>query len=869
MHSALALGNETPSFLGYGEIASLIRSMDWRDNPLGPPHRWCPVLSTWVGTALASSTPMAVLWGESGIQIYNDAYGGIAGLEHARAFAAPFERTWSPELASLGAAFRAALSGEPRSVAEQRVSVARAGNPRDAFLSFGFSPIRDQRGRIPAVLLLVGDSTANVLRKRRHRVLRDVSDALRGCRTLAHVRSGFLNTLAAREDVPSAILYLFDSESHCVSPIAAIGADAAVVWKGCIRSGEGTASAAEFAQAADRGRSVELTELDRYFWTVSLGRERPRHGLVVPLGSGSGGAPLGFLVAGVNPRFALDEGTREFYELLGGALGTALALARASETEACSLADEVDHTRMIRPLDEPREQQTLPSSFAMQAPIPICVTVGREHHYQLVNSAWQALFPDRELQGRRMQDAHPELIGTGVLEKRNEVFETGTRYAGVEIPMPLTDPDGNVQGRYLNSIYEPLTGPDGQVEGVATFAVDVTELVQARQQLEQSDQRMDEFLAMLAHELRNPLAPIRTALHIMKCREPGSMGRHLQIIDRQTENLTRLVDGLLDVSRITRGKIELRREQLEFGKIITRALDSVGDLFERKKLQFSLSISEIACPLTGDPVRLEQVVVNLLTNAAKYTNPGGSVHVSLERSETHAELRVRDTGLGISPEMLPRIFNLFEQAQQSLDRAQGGLGIGLTLVRSLVQYHGGEVAAQSAGIGSGSEFVVRLPLSVARDVTDDPSAPVASRGRWMPSEARLRVLVVDDNVDAAETLQDLLVGAGHEVRVCHDGPAALGLTSEFRPDVVLLDIGLPEMDGYEVARKLRSTLSAPPVLIALTGYGQESDRKKAFEVGFDEHLVKPVPLETLIGALERCGLSSTPKLESQGPFGDA
>lgn len=418
---------------------------------------------------------------------------------------------------------------------------------------------------------------------------------------------------------------------------------------------------------------------------------------------------------------------------------------------------------------------------------------------------------------------------------------TGFLLAGVNPKQPLDQ----AYRDFYESLARTLTlalGNAGAIERAQALV---------RREAEQADRRKDEFLAMLAHELRNPLAPIRTALHILKCREPNGLNRHLQIIDRQTENLTRLVDDLLDVSRITRGKIELRRELVDLSSVMSRALDSLKSLFERRKLQVSVTLPSRAPFVLGDPVRLEQVVVNLLTNAAKYTQPSGRIWVTLAQRRSVVELRVRDDGIGITPEMLPRIFNLFEQAQQTLDRAQGGLGIGLTLVRSLVALHGGEVYATSAGVGKGSEFVVQLPSAEAHGDAVDDHAREPSPSLVDP-DTGLRVLVVDDNVDAAETIADLLQTTGHEVRVCHTGPSAIELTAEFRPDVVLLDIGLPQMDGYEVARTLRHTHADPPVLVALTGYGQESDRQQSRDAGFAEHLVKPVRLETLLAVLDRC-----------------
>jgi PAS domain S-box-containing protein len=351
--------------------------------------------------------------------------------------------------------------------------------------------------------------------------------------------------------------------------------------------------------------------------------------------------------------------------------------------------------------------------------------------------------------------------------------------------------------------------------------------------------RKDEFLAMLSHELRNPLAPIANAVQLLRL-QPDEAPLHQKargIIERQVTQLTRLVDDLMEVSRITTGRIRLRLETVLANGIVERAVETARPLIDGHRHQLAVALSPQPIWLHADPSRLEQIVVNLLTNAAKYTADGGRIFLSVEETGGECVVRVRDTGVGIPPVLLPRIFDLFTQAERSLDRSQGGLGIGLAVVQRLVELHGGRVAAHSS-LGHGSEFVVHLPVVVPDAVAAAPIAMAAA-----PSRPGLRLLVVDDNVDMAESLAMLLEAEGHAVRTAHGGPSALAAADEYGPDVVLLDIGLPDLDGFEVAKRIRKNpMHQGMVLIALTGYGQEADRQRSREAGFDHHLVKPVDL---------------------------
>jgi signal transduction histidine kinase len=518
-------------------------------------------------------------------------------------------------------------------------------------------------------------------------------------------------------------------------------------------------------------------------------------------------------------------------------------------------------------------------SLVEQAPAAIAVLRGPSLTFELSNPRYDELMHRRDLVGKRFIEAFPELEAQGMHDILLRVYMSGDRFVAREcLVRLLLDPDQSEDG-YFDLIYDPFRVPNGSVDGVMVLAFEVTDRVrsarererlltereellaerslllaserEARAAVEHASRAKDEFLAMLGHELRNPLAPIVTALHLLRLSGGDGVARERTIIERQVKHLTSLVDDLLDISSITRGKITLKLEHIELSVIVDRAVEIAGPLIEQRRHELIVEVPRSGLKVDADVLRLTQVLSNLLTNAAKYTELGGHIMMSAQRIDDALEVRVADNGIGISEGMLPHVFELFMQEQQAIDRPRGGLGLGLAIVQNLIAMHGGSVMATSRGLGMGSVFSIRLPCSKTIESVSIELPKIAL------SVARIdglyRVLVVDDNLDAGEMLSAVLNELGCETRIAGDGPAALAMVEAFQPHLALLDIGLPGMNGYELARQLRQRpLIAPVRLVAVTGYGQKADIEFALNAGFDEHLVKPVDFEQLQALLLRC-----------------
>jgi signal transduction histidine kinase len=498
-----------------------------------------------------------------------------------------------------------------------------------------------------------------------------------------------------------------------------------------------------------------------------------------------------------------------------------------------------------------------------QAPTFMALLSGPEHRFEIANPGYLQLVGHRPVLGRALAEALPDAVEQGYLALLDQVYASGQAYAenGARFTVQAT-PGGPIAERFVDFVYQPIKDSEDRVTGIFVVGADVTDRARADAALLASEARFrelaerlsdanrlkDEFLATLAHELRNPLAPIRNALELMKLAPADSTVAlsAREVMGRQLAQVVRLIDDLLDLSRVSRGIIELRRLRLTLAAVLQDAIETSRPLIEQSGHALTVTLPDEALEVEVDPTRIVQVFANLLNNAAKFTARGGRIEISLARvvGADAVVVSVRDNGVGIPGAMLDCVFDMFTQVDRSHTQIGGGLGIGLTLVRRLVEMHGGSVEARSGGPGTGSEFLVRLPLAPAIAPQLNPAASEISQ-RQLPATGR-RIVVADDNVDAAESLAMMLELLGHETRTAHDGEQALRLAREFRPDVMVLDIAMPGLDGHDLARSIRAeSWGGEVLLIAASGWGQADDKQHSRDAGFDHHLVKPIEFETL------------------------
>jgi PAS domain S-box-containing protein len=506
-------------------------------------------------------------------------------------------------------------------------------------------------------------------------------------------------------------------------------------------------------------------------------------------------------------------------------------------------------------IDELRSRVRTLEALVARAPVPIAVAHDAECRVVTANAALAGLLgvpaevnismtpPPGEAPRYRIQRSGRD-IPTDQLPMQYAISQR----AAVSNAIEILRADG--RRIYVQNDVEPLFDARGEVCGCVSVCVDLTERKHVEDVLRETDRRKDEFLATLAHELRNPLAPIRNALEVLRIAggDARQSARAHAIMERQLHQLVRLTDDLLDVSRITRNRIELRRERIDIRAVLQSAIETTQPLIDAAGHRLTLETPVSPVWVDGDFTRLAQAFANLLNNAVKYTPRGGHIDVGVAATPTQTQITVHDSGVGISPDSLPKIFDMFMQSADSLDRSRGGLGIGLTLARRLIELHGGALEGDSEGPGLGSTFTVQLPVMAAAALkpheSSRPHRDVTAR----------RILIAEDIPDAAEMLRTMLDLMGHDVRVAADGVQAVTLAKEFAPDIALLDIGMPRMDGYQAAREIREALGTGVMLVALTGWGQEDDQRRAREAGFDHHLTKPAEpdvLEDLISAAGR------------------
>ena len=775
-------------------MGELMRAFDWSRTPLGPPETWPQSLRTTVGLLLTTNHPMFIWWGPELIQFYNDAYRRTMGPErHPSALGQRGRECWAEIWDIIGPQIEQVMAGRGATWHEdQLVPVTRYGRLEEVWWTYGYSPIADEGGGVGGVLVVCNDITENhriteELRKNQER-LQFALDAGGGV--------GIWDW-----DVPNDRVYA--DERFAV------------------------------LHSVDAKRVTEGEPIGQLLETVHVDdREEVARAFQLALANaGEFSAEYRVVSGAASTRWLLARG-RCYHDDRGRPLrfpGIVMDITERKEAIAALRANE-EQLRLI--------------THALPVYILRC---DAEFRYRFVNTAYAARFGLRpeELVGKRISDVLGEAAWRSVVHKLKPLLAGEPVQYEARIPYPIIGP------RFMRAVNVPERDERGGVRGFIGVLVDITDQRQLEEErarlLEQSlkqaeelraaDRSKDEFLAMLAHELRNPLAPINNAAQLLPRLIPDKpqTRQAIEIIQRQVKHMTRLVDDLLDVSRITQGKVNLRQEPTDLAQALHAGIELTHPFIQEKKHDITITLPAEELTVVGDPARLAQVFGNLLDNAAKYTEEHGRIALSAERQGEQAVIKVRDSGVGIPPDLLPRVFDLFTQAEGTLERAQGGLGIGLALVKSLVVLHGGSVEAYSAGQGQGSEFVVRLPVL---------RRPARSNRREEPGPRELRprrVLIVDDNADSADSMAMLLGLDHHDVRVVYDGNTALEAAREFQPEVLLLDIGLPGTDGYAVARQLRAlTASKTAILIAVTGYGQSEDRERSKAAGFHHHLVKPV-----------------------------
>jgi signal transduction histidine kinase/ActR/RegA family two-component response regulator len=783
---------------GGGEMGERIRAFNWAGTSLGVPRDWPQALRTTVRILLTTGHPTMIMWGPDLACIYNDAFSRSLGPEkHPAILGAPARRAWKEVWPVVGAQIEQVMRGEGSVWFENVcVPIIRFGELQEVYWTYSYSPIDepDSPHGVGGVLVTCSETTEQVLAERK----------------LASERERFLQLF---DQAPTFLAMLRGPEHRYEM------ANPAYLTLLSNRSIIGRTVADALPEAVAQGYVAILDEVFRTgipysAWGAKFVYQPPSGGpleeryvdFVFQPMTAPDATVIGILVQGVDVT-ARAQSDR------------ALAMSRARLDYAtrlsgvgfwyCDLPFEV-----LEWDDRVKDHFFFPPS----ARINIDDFYARIHEEDrgATRAAIEASIRDKSPYDIVYRTVHPTTGETKWIRALG-----GTDYA----------PDGTP------------THFDGVTVDVSAQKLDQQRLAGLNLQLREQDRRKDEFIATLSHELRNPLAPIRAAAKVIASplAAPTQLRQAQQIVERQVNHMALLLDDLLDIARITQGKLQLKKETLALIPVVDAAVEAVRPTLDGKNQQLELNLPHEPILLDADHLRLSQVISNLLMNAVKYSDPGKKIELTCAVQGHMLRLSIKDEGIGIAPDSMPRIFDMFSQVDSVSRRSEGGLGIGLALVKGITELHGGSVEARSQGLGSGSEFIVQLPIAARPKA----SALRAADAQQAPSGQR-RILVADDNRDAAESLAMLLEMAGHEVRVAHHGQAALSLAQSFRPDTALLDIGMPDISGYEVAQSLRrEPWGAKLLLVALTGWGQDGDKRRAVEAGFDHHLIKPVDPDLL------------------------
>jgi PAS domain S-box-containing protein len=769
--------------------SALLAAQDWDRHPLGPPDRWPPALRSLMRSVLRSPSPMCISWGAEAFQLYNAAYAQVLCDKHPAAWARPAREVWAELGPQLDAMLARVHAGEGLHGEDAPFCLRRHGRDEIAYFSYTWTPVFDEDGRVPGFWTSAFETTQTVLARRAQ------ADATAQLLQLFEQAPGFVAVLEGPAHVyrhaNAAYLDFVGQPSIVGRPVAEVVPEAIAQGWGRVlddvyRTGEPFVARAAGVQVRRAGDGA-LQELLVNF-------------ILQPVRAADG-AVTGILIQGYD---------------VSAEVHTQSAL-RESEAKFRAICDAIP--QMVWSAGPDGQVDYYNRQWALRTGLSEQASIG---------DGWaQVVHPDdRERAGQAWASS----------------VAGGEPY---EIEYRLRQADGSWRwtlGRAL-----PVRGEDGTVLRWMGTCTEIDDQVRTREQAREDDRRKDEFLAMLAHELRNPMAPLRAGLEILNLRRVATAEeRHVTaMMQRQLAHMVRLVDELLDVARIGQGKLVLQRTALPLRTVVEHALEACRPLVAARGHRLDIPEVPAHWQVHGDLTRLVQVLGNLLANAAKYTPQGGHIRLEVQADGDGLALTVADDGIGIAPAMLERVFERFVQAGEPGAHGQGGLGIGLNVVRSLVEMHGGRVHAHSDGPGTGTQVRVWLPR-LADAAPARPAVPVATAA---PAAAR-RVLVVDDNTDAAETLAALIGLGGHATRVATDGAQALEAMREFAPEVVFLDIGMPGMDGYEVAARLRALAGGERLLlVALTGWGAPADRQRTRAGGFDLHVTKPIEPSAVDGIL--------------------
>ncbi|ABB74793.1 PAS/PAC sensor hybrid histidine kinase [Nitrosospira multiformis ATCC 25196] len=796
---------ELPGWLQGSEMGALIFTHDWIDSSLGPISAWSPALRFAVNMILLMPSAVLLLWGPKLIQIYNDGYRNLMGAKHPDGLGQPVSECW-PEVWHFLAPICEGVMERRQSFSfdDQPLVINRTGSPEEAFFKLTYSPVPDikdsfsrevspdaKQTGVSGVLVTVTETT-ELVRARAHEAKKIRFKEALAEQALRESEQRFCQAL----EIETVGIIFFDSENRITE-----ANDAFLEMSG-------------FSRDDERAGALRCDELIPPEWRMSTSRaaeELKAMGRVAPH-------------------------EKELFRKDGSRWWALIAMKQLLGNEA--VAYVVDITERKRVEHSLRESEARFRALAEASPALIW-QVDPQGNAVYLNQRYQYMF------GKSLEELMPtgwrELLHPDDAPAYVAAFERAL-HDRAHLRQRVRARTAEGEWRWLKSYALPWFTVRDEYAGHVGISIDITEAVAAETALLEADRRKDEFLATLAHELRNPLAPIASALTLIAGPDGAAeIPRLLPVINRQVNYMVRLVDDLLEISRITSGKVELRQKPTDLAIVLRNAAEASMEQIREKELELSISITDTPLIVYGDTVRLEQIFANLLNNAVRYTGRGGKIWLTARQEDHKAVVSVKDNGIGILPGMLPRLFDMFAQERRSGMGTQEGLGIGLNLVDRLVQMHGGSVEASSEGKDKGSEFTVRLPLS---EITTSGKSGQSEKVAFAPQE--LRVLVVDDNQDAAEVLCMLLQSMGVDVKAVDSGPAALATLPHYLPDVVLMDIGMPGMDGNEVARRIRVQPQFNNIkLIALTGWGQEKDRQLSHESGFDHHLTKPVNFKVL------------------------